>query len=56
MLWQNKEICCKNHKVKTFLKKFEFFLKKGLTFLEKGIENFGVPKEVYFDNGKDYRS
>ncbi len=24
--------------------------------LQKGIEQCGVPKEVYFDNGKDYRS
>ena len=23
--------------------------------LRKGMEEFGVPKELYFDNGKDYR-
>lgn len=24
--------------------------------LKKGMEEYGIPKEVYFDNGKDYRS
>lgn len=24
--------------------------------MKKGMEEYGVPKEVYFDNGKDYRS
>lgn len=24
--------------------------------MKKGMESYGIPKEVYFDNGKDYRS